>query len=219
MVLGHMSGYPQAKKNMVKKATNAAKVKKQSFLKDETIVGDPMKYYVILCLVLFAFWLLLSGKFEPKFLFYGVATSVVSAYVCMPLLLIPSKDGKKKFYAFGVSLGKFALYWIWLMREVVNANLDVERAVVRPEMEINPMMVSFKMPYENPMAHATLANSITLTPGTITVDVSEDGVYLIHALTDGAREGLLSGGMQQKIAELFGETCEFAVLEGGEQHE
>lgn len=200
---------------MVKKANKATQVKKQSVFKDETIVGNPVSYFVILSVVLFAFWLLLSGKFEVKFLVYGIASSIISAYVCMPLLLVPSKDGKKKYFAFGVNLGKFALYWIWLMREVVNANLDVERAVVRSEMAINPMMVSFKMPYENPMAHATLANSITLTPGTITVDVSEDGVYLIHALTDGAREGLLSGGMQQKIAELFGETCEFTVLEGG----
>lgn len=178
-------------------------------------MGNPVKYYILLSMVLFAFWLLLSGRLEVKFIVYGVATSLIAAYISMPLLLVPSKDGKKKYFAFGVSLWRFALYWIWLMREVVNANLDVERAVVKPEMEINPMMVSFKMPYENPMAHTTLANSITLTPGTITVDVSSDGVYVIHALTDGAREGLLSGGMQQKIADLFGEQCEFTVLEGG----
>lgn len=200
---------------MVKQAKQAVKVKRQSFLKDPSIVGNPVKYYILLSMVLFAFWLLLSGRLEVKFIVYGVATSLIAAYISMPLLLVPSKDGKKKYFAFGVSLWRFALYWIWLMREVVNANLDVERAVVKPEMEINPMMVSFKMPYENPMAHTTLANSITLTPGTITVDVSSDGVYVIHALTDGAREGLLSGGMQQKIADLFGEQCEFTVLEGG----
>lgn len=200
---------------MVKQAKKAVKPKKQSFFKDTTIVGNPTQYYITLSVVLFAFWCLLSGRIELKFIIYGVATSLIASYICMPLLLIPSKDGKKKYFAFGVSLWRFALYWIWLMREVVNANLDVEKAVVKPEMEINPMMVSFKMPYENPMAHATLANSITLTPGTITVDVTEDGVYKVHALTDGAREGLLSGGMQQKIADLFGEHCEFSVLEGG----
>lgn len=179
---------------------------------DETIVGNPVKYYVILSAVLFAFWLLLSGRLEAKFLIYGIVTALVSAYVCMPLLMIPSKDGKKKYFAFGVSLPKYALYWLWLIKEVVKANIDVEKAVVRSEMEINPMMVSFKMPYENPMAHATLANSITLTPGTITVEVSEDGVYVVHALIDGARDGLLDGGMQMKIAKLFGETCQYEVL-------
>ena len=97
---------------MVKQAKKAVKVKKQSFFKDTTIVGDPVKYYVILSLVLFAFWLLLSGKLEAKFIIYGVATSLIAAYISMPLLLVPSKDGKKKYFAFGVSLWRFALYWI-----------------------------------------------------------------------------------------------------------
>ena len=72
---------------MVKQAKKAVKVKKQSFFKDTTIVGDPVKYYVILSLVLFAFWLLLSGKLEAKFIIYGVATSLIAAYISMPLVL------------------------------------------------------------------------------------------------------------------------------------
>lgn len=194
----------------------AKTTKKVSVFNDETIVGNPVKYYIILSVVLFAFWLLLSGRLETKFIIYGIGTALISAYICMPLLMVPSKDGKKKYFAFGVSLPKYVLYWLWLINEVRKASIDVEKAVIRAEMDINPMMVSFKMPYENPLAHATLANSITLTPGTITVDVSEDGVYLVHALIDGARDGLLEGGMQRKIAELFGETCQCEVLKGGD---
>ena len=57
-----------------------------------------------------------------------------------------------------------------------------------------------------------LANSITLTPGTITIDITEDGVYSVHALTEELREGLLDGSMQAKVAWLYGETRDFAQL-------
>ena len=85
--------------------------------------------------------------------------------------------------------------------------MDVATSVIKSEMDINPKVFKFRMVYDNPMAEATLANSITLTPGTITIDVSDDGVYTIHALTNGAREGLMEGGMQRRIAQLFGENC------------
>jgi multicomponent Na+:H+ antiporter subunit E len=83
-------------------------------------------------------------------------------------------------------------------------------------MVINARVIAFRIKYDNPMAHTTLANSITLTPGTVTLNVTEDGLYEIHALTDGAAEGLLGGGMQQKVADLFGEPFIYEVVEGGE---
>lgn len=87
--------------------------------------------------------------------------------------------------------------------------MDVATSVMQPEMDIDPKFFSFRMAYDNPIAHATLANSITLTPGTVTLHVSDDDVYSIHALTTGAREGLLDGGMQERIAKLFGDPGVF----------
>lgn len=71
----------------------------------------------------------------------------------------------------------------------------------------------FQANYDNPAARALLANSITLTPGTVTVDILEDGTYSVHALTEGAKAGLLDGTMQGKVARLFGETIDFRVLD------
>ena len=73
--------------------------------------------------------------------------------------------------------------------------------------EIKPSVVWFKIYYDNPLAIALLANSITLTPGTITVDVT-DGIFSVHALTKSAAEGLLDGSMQAKIAWVYDEPSE-----------
>ncbi|MBR5318852.1 MAG: Na+/H+ antiporter subunit E [Peptococcaceae bacterium] len=191
-------------------------MKTKDMLNDKTIVGSPVKHLVVLAVVLFAFWFLLSGKVDFKFLLYGVLTAIISAWICVPLLLLPNADGTKKYFIFDVNLGKYAVYWLWLLKEVVNANIDVVKATVKSEMVINPRVIAFRIKYDNPMAHTTLANSITLTPGTVTLNVTEDGLYEIHALTDGAAEGLLGGGMQQKVADLFGEPFIYEVVEGGE---
>ena len=192
-------------------------MKTKDMLKDETIVGSPMKHLVVLTCVLFFFWILLSGKFDLKFLTYGVLTAVISAWICVPLLLLPNAKGTKKYFIFDVPLAKYAVYWLWLLNEVVKANIDVVKATVKTEMVINPRVIRFRIKMDNPMAHATLANSITLTPGTVTLNVTEDGLYEIHALTDGAAEGLLEGGMQKRIADLFGEPFDYAVVEEGEE--
>ena len=185
-------------------------------MKDETIVGNPKKHLAVLTVVLFVFWVLLSGKIDLKFLTYGALTAIVSAYICVPLLLMPNADGTKKYFIFDVNLGKYFLYWLWLLNEVRKANIDVVKAVVRSEMDIEPMVARFRIKYDNPMAHTTLANSITLTPGTVTLNVTDDGLYEVHALNQGFADGLLEGGMQEKIAELFGEPFIYEVVEEGE---
>lgn len=192
-------------------------MKTKDMLNDKTIVGSPVKHLTVLAVVMFAFWFLLSGKVDFKFLLYGALTAIISAWICVPLLLLPNADGTKKYFIFDVNLGKYALYWLWLLKEVVNANIDVVKATVKSEMVINPRVIALRIKYDNPMAHTTLANSITLTPGTVTLNVTEDGLYEIHALTDGAAEGLLGGGMQQKVADLFGEPFIYEVVEGGEE--
>ena len=81
---------------------------------------------------------------------------------------------------------------------------------------MEPVLVTVHTDLKTETARVILANSITLTPGTVTMNVTEDGLYEIHALTDGAAEGLLGGGMQQKVADLFGEPFIYEVVEEGE---
>lgn len=184
---------------------------KMDVIRDKTIVGAPVVHLCAMTAVLFGFWLLLSGTFQVKFLIYGILTAVISAFVTYPLLLMPNEDGTKKYFVFGLNPVKLLLYFFWLMWQLVLANVDVLEATVRPEIEINPRIVKFRYQTDNPMAKVILANSITLTPGTVTIDVTDDGIFTIHALTDGAADGL-KGGMQEKVGWLLSEPVEFEML-------
>jgi multicomponent Na+:H+ antiporter subunit E len=191
-------------------------VEKQGVLNDKKIVGSPMVHMTCLALVLFAFWMILSGRTETKFVVYGILTAVVTTWVTYPLLLVPNKDGSKKYYVFGFSIPKMIMYFFWLMWQLVLANIDVLLATTGQELVIDPKVVRFRFRADNPMASVILANSITLTPGTVTMNVTDDGVYEIHALTVGAAAGVLDGGMQKKVADLYGEKFDFAVVESEE---
>ena len=191
-------------------------MEKQGVLNDKKIVGSPMVHMTCLALVLFAFWMVLSGRTETKFVVYGILTAVVTTWVTYPLLLVPNKDGSKKYYVFGFSIPKMIMYFFWLMWQLVLANIDVLLATTGQELNIDPKVVRFRFKADNPMASVILANSITLTPGTVTMNVTDDGVYEIHALTVGAAAGGLDGGMQKKVADLYGEKFDFAVVESEE---
>lgn len=191
-------------------------MEKQGVLNDKKIVGSPMVHMTCLALVLFAFWMVLSGRTETKFVVYGILTAVVTTWVTYPLLLVPNKDGSKKYYVFGFSIPKMIMYFFWLMWQLVLANIDVLLATTGQELNIDPKVVRFRFRADHPMASVILANSITLTPGTVTMNVTDDGVYEIHALTVGAAAGVLDGGMQKKVADLYGEKFDFAVVESEE---
>lgn len=186
---------------------------KQGILNDEKIVGSPIVHLTGMFIVLFAFWMVMSGRTETKFIIYGLLTAAVVSWITYPLLLVPNKDHSKKYFVFGVSIFKFIGYFFWLMWQLVLANVDVLLATTSQEMTIDPKIVRFYFRADNPMATVVLANSITLTPGTVTVNVTDDGLYEIHALTAGAASGVLDGSMQKKVAELFGEKFDFAVVE------
>lgn len=189
---------------------------KQGVLDDKKIVGSPMIHKLVLAVVLFAFWMILSGRTETKFVVYGIITAVITTWLTYPLLLVPGKDGSKRYYVFGVSVPKFIMYFFWLMWQLALANIDVLMATTGQELGIDPKVVRFYFKVDNPMAAVVLANSITLTPGTVTLNVTDDGLYEIHALTKGAAAGLLDGSMQKKVAELYGEKFDYAVAESEE---
>ena len=71
----------------------------------------------------------------------------------------------------------------------------------------------FKADYDSPFARALLANSITHTPGTITIDITDEGYYSVHALTQELKEGLLDGSMQKKVAWAYREEIDFRPLD------
>lgn len=96
------------------------------------------------------------------------------------------------------------LYIPWLLLEVLKAGIDVAYRVLHPRMPISPRIVRFEAPFEDDLPRTILANSITLTPGTITIDV-EGRVFTVHSLTEENAEELTAGrDMQERVARIFG---------------
>ena len=89
-------------------------------------------------------------------------------------------------------------YWIWLAKEIGKANINVAKIVLSPDMKISPRMVRVKASQQTDVGIATFANSITLTPGTVSVDIDNDEI-LVHAITEDMATGLIESDMDERV--------------------
>ncbi len=151
-------------------------------------------------IILFVFWLLLSGKFDSFHLTLGVICSVLVAYLFHDLLFANVRVADMR-----VVTARFIAYIPWLFEQIVLANIHVASLVIRPKMPIDPKVVTFKSKLETDISLITLANSITLTPGTITMDI-RDGVYYVHALSQKVADDLNTGEMEDRVAHVYMEA-------------
>ncbi|XBQ15311.1 MAG: Na+/H+ antiporter subunit E [Oceanicaulis sp.] len=135
-------------------------------------------YIVLLTVVLAALWLLLSGKWTHILLLsVGAASVVASVWMTVRMGVL---DGEAA--PFG-GLPRFLSYWIWLGGEIFKANIAVVRLALAPDLNIKPVMTRVAAGRGSDLARTTFANSITLTPGTVTVEVEQTG-FLVHALDE-----------------------------------
>ena len=164
--------------------------------------------------VLFGLWLAFSGELAVEFLAAGVLAAVGGVAVS-ELLFRGTHEGR--FTSAPGSVGwlfrtvaRSALYLPWLAYEIVVANLYVAWLVLHPRLPIDPSLVRFDTSLGSERGQVLLAQSITLTPGTVTVDAS-NGVFVVHCLSRRSRAGLAEGGIQRKIAAVFEEAAPGAV--------
>ena len=174
--------------------------------------NNPFLNWIGTAVLLIALWFIMSGKTEAKFLILGAASSILIASLCLRTLTMRGMKTDRDYYLAGANIPRLILYFLWLLGEIAKAAIYVAKVSVFRIEKAEPSIAWFRADYDNPAARAMLANSITLTPGTITIDITEDGVYSVHALTEELREGLLDGSMQAKVAWLYGETIDFAQL-------
>ncbi len=146
---------------------------------------------------LYGLWLLLSGHFEPLLLGLGAASVVVVVLIARRMDLV-DHEGHPVHLSW-----RFILYLPWLGWEIVKANIDIARVIVRPRMAIGPAVLRLKATQKSELGHVIYANSITLTPGTVTIGL-DAGVLSVHALTREAAEGLKSGDMDRRVAAVEG---------------
>jgi multicomponent Na+:H+ antiporter subunit E len=124
---------------------------------------------------LFGFWLALSGHYTPLLLGFGVASCALVVYLSRRMQVVDEEG-----VPFHVT-GRFLLYLPWLMKEVLVANIGVAKVILDPKLPISPRMVVFHGSQKTDLGRVIYANSITLTPGTITTGV-EGQDFQIHAL-------------------------------------
>jgi multicomponent Na+:H+ antiporter subunit E len=141
------------------------------------------------------FWFLLSGHFGGLDLVYAVVASAAVAW------LNRRDEALSDLLAWAPRLLAYAP---WLLREIWTANLQVVRVVLDPRLPIDPVVVRVPTRYATDLARVTLANSITLTPGTVTLDVDGE-TLVVHAITRAGADDLLGGGMARRVGRVFGE--------------
>ncbi len=147
-------------------------------------------------LTLALFWLLLSGMFTPFLLAAGAGSALAVTLLARRMGLL-DHEGHPVRLAWRVVL----FYWPWLLKEIVKSAWDVSRRILDPRLPISPTLVEFAPSQRTDLGLVIHANSITLTPGTIAVEV-EPGRFLVHALTAEGAAGLAGSEMDRRCAAL-----------------
>ncbi|MGN1084437.1 MAG: Na+/H+ antiporter subunit E [Lachnospiraceae bacterium] len=136
-------------------------------------------------LILFALWLIFNGKITLEIVLFGAVLSLAVYLFCWRFL---EYSPKRELHALCI-LPQGIGYFFVLLIEIVKANCAVISLIVSPKYEPEPVLVTFRTDLKTDLAKTVLANSITLTPGTITVELTEDE-FKVHCLDKEMAEGL-----------------------------
>lgn len=146
--------------------------------------------------LVYGVWLLLSGHYTGFLLTVGLASTALAVFFAMRMQLIDEE---------GVPLanlnGRIWTYLPWLVLEIVRSNMAVARIILRRDMRISPTIIRFRARPRTDLGRFILANSITLTPGTVTTDIKGDELE-VYGLVTGFVEGLAGGEMDRRVAAL-----------------
>jgi len=144
-------------------------------------------------LVLYLFWLVLSGYFTAFLMSAGAASAVAVVWFAQRMDVIDAEGHP-------VQLGwRILAYWAWLSKEIVKSAWDVSKIIVHPRLPISPTLVAFRPSQKTTVGLVIHANSITLTPGTITIE-AQKSEFLVHALTRAGAEGVTTGEMDRRVS-------------------
>jgi multicomponent Na+:H+ antiporter subunit E len=147
---------------------------------------------------------LLSGHFDALHLGAGAAISFIIALATERLWALPPAIGPTIRRPFeDLRWGRGLLYLGWLILEIGLSGAQVAYLVLHPRLPIDPKFVRFRTRLPHTLARLTLANSITLTPGTVTLEVEEDD-FVVHALTPKSAQTIATSEMQDRVAGIFG---------------
>ncbi|MFT4808947.1 MAG: multicomponent Na+:H+ antiporter subunit E [Paraglaciecola sp.] len=149
---------------------------------------------LLLLLILAITWLLWSGLYKPLLIGLGIFSCVLSVYLA-------HRMGFFRHQALLGLIPRLPGYWLWLLREIIISSLEVAKLILKPSLSISPTVVVLEAETKTDVGQVILGNSITLSPGTVTLDLHE-GKLLIHCLTSESATELLKGEANRRAAAL-----------------
>lgn len=147
--------------------------------------------------LLFAFWMILTGSLHPENIIGGVLASGLVVFLSKDLLL--RKVERPAITSSTLVQG--VIYIVNLVVAIIIANIDIAIRVLSPSMPISPGVIKFNSAVEKDMTRVLFANSITLTPGTLTLDVG-DGNFVVHGLTRDHAEKVTHWAMEKRLLDI-----------------
>ncbi|TNF98631.1 MAG: DNA topoisomerase IV [Gammaproteobacteria bacterium] len=161
-----------------------------------------MKHIISMFVALVILWVLLSSHFEPLMLGLGMASVLLTLFIAIRMDVIDHES-----HPFHLTF-HLVKYWILLFWEIIKSNFDVVLRVlgVRP---ISPTVITLPVPHKTDLGRVIYANSITLTPGTVSIDVKQDCI-VVHALSEEGAKELQGGYLASLIPEIEDEESEFS---------
>ena len=155
------------------------------------------KHTFRLCIVMTVFWLLLSGYFKTNLLVLGAISVAITLYFSVKMRVL-RHQGQEIYFPFI----KIIPYWIWLFIEILKSNIQVAKMILNPKLSIKPSLKLISTDQETEIGRVIYANSITLTPGTVAINISNDGNIIVHALHEDNITDLEHGEMNRRVVKL-----------------
>ncbi len=156
-----------------------------------------MLHAISLSAVLFGTWLLLSGYFTILLISLGILSLAIAVGIALRMDVIDHESHPIHL------TWRIPAYWVWLLIEIVKANIDVTKTILGVGDTATPTIINVKPSQQSELGQVIYANSITLTPGTISVEL-ENGEIMVHALTKGSAADLSTGVMDRRVTRMEG---------------
>jgi multicomponent Na+:H+ antiporter subunit E len=142
---------------------------------------------------LYIFWLLLSGFFNAFLMSSGVGSALAVVWFARRMDIVD-----REAHPIHLSLQTLS-YWPWLIKEIIRSGWDVSKIILNPKLPISPTLVRFKPTQKSTVGLVIHANSITLTPGTITIE-ADANEFFVHGLTQSGAMGVIDSEMDRRVS-------------------
>lgn len=155
------------------------------------------KQFLRLIITLGVLWCLLSAMFVPLQLSLGLISILIVAFISVQMGVLAHQGQPLYFRIYYV-----LKYCVWLVGQILLSNLDVVRRIAHPSLPVKPLLKAISANQSTELGRVIYANSITLTPGTVAINIAKNGDVLVHALHEDAIFELEKGDMGRRVCEL-----------------